>query len=153
MKFIVTLFLLFSLHSILSSQDRVHQEIIEPINNLFDGMRAGDSSIVSKVFTADATLSSVIRNSEGEVIKRSRPSSTFIEAVGTPHEEIWDERIWSYDVKLDGPLAYVWTEYTFYRGETLSHCGVNMFELIKSQDGWKISTVTDTRRWENCREQ
>jgi hypothetical protein len=30
--------------------------------------------------------------------------------------------------------------------EKYSHCGVDVFMLVKTADGWKISTLADTRR-------
>ena len=69
-----------------------------------------------------------------------------MKAVGTPHKEQWDERIYDVKIQVDGPLATAWTPYKFYFGENFSHCGVNAFTLIKTDDGWKISGITDKRR-------
>jgi hypothetical protein len=44
----------------------------------------------------------------------------------------------------------VWTKYAFYRGERLSHCGVDVFELVRRPDGWKIVHLADTQRRGNC---
>ena len=141
-------FMIFT--GIIYGQDE-RQDIIGIVDQLFDGMRAGDSSAISDLFTKEATLASIFTNNTGEVVKRSGSILGFINAVGTPHDDIWDERIWTYDIKLDEPLASVWTEYTFYLGENLSHCGVNVFEMIHLKDGWKISSITDTRRSTNCK--
>jgi hypothetical protein len=77
----------------------------------------------------------------------------FVEAVGTPHDDVWDERIWRQDVQVDGNLASAWTEYTFFLGEKMSHCGVNAFQLFRSETGWKIIQLTDTRRRIDCQSQ
>jgi hypothetical protein len=34
----------------------------------------------------------------------------------------------------------------FYRGTTLSHCGVDHFLLVKEGGRWRILEVADTRR-------
>ena len=73
-------------------------------------------------------------------------SQKFLNAIGTPHDKVWDERIWSYDVKIDGLMATAWTEYSFYLGDDFSHCGVNAFTLFKTVAGWKIVNVTDMTR-------
>ncbi|MBX2840799.1 MAG: hypothetical protein KTR26_03455 [Flammeovirgaceae bacterium] len=70
--------------------------------------------------------------------------------MGTPHDKIFDEKILSYDIKIDGHFATAWTEYKFYLGQEFSHCGVNAFHLFKSEEGWKITQITDTRRKEDC---
>ncbi|MFN2421877.1 MAG: hypothetical protein ABR527_10985, partial [Gemmatimonadota bacterium] len=74
----------------------------------------------------------------------------FINAVGTPHEETWDERICDVEVRIDGRLATVWANYAFYLRDRLSHCGVDAFQLFHDVDGWKIFEIADTRRSEGC---
>jgi hypothetical protein len=49
---------------------------------------------------------------------------------------------------VDGPLATAWMDYTFHVGERFSHCGVNAFQLFRSDDGWQIIQIADTRRSE-----
>jgi hypothetical protein len=46
-------------------------------------------------------------------------------------------------------MAMAWTPYAFYLGDTLSHCGVNTFHLIRRGDDWKVFYLVDTRR-QNC---
>ncbi|HYJ79808.1 MAG TPA: hypothetical protein VEW03_09420 [Longimicrobiaceae bacterium] len=76
----------------------------------------------------------------------------FVRAVGTPHTETWDERISGLEVRIDGPLATAWMNYTFYLDGRLSHCGVNAFQLARTPTGWKTIQITDTRRREGCPE-
>ncbi len=74
----------------------------------------------------------------------------FVAAVGTPHDEVWDERIWNVQVRVDGNLATAWMDYAFYLGERFSHCGVNAFQLFRGPEGWRIIQIADTRRREGC---
>jgi len=68
------------------------------------------------------------------------------------HEIVWDERIMSYEIKVDADMATAWTEYAFYAGEKFSHCGVNAFQFFKDDEkGWLITQIIDTRRKENCK--
>lgn len=149
MKYLFTLLLLGT--SLLTfGQDQEQEAVINTIKQMFDGMRAGDSAMVSAVFVADAGMFTVFTDKNGDAQRRQGSLQNFLNAVGTPHDKVWDEKIWSYKVKIDGVLATAWTEYTFYHGGELSHCGVNAFNLFKSNDGWKIINVTDTRRKSNC---
>ena len=128
------------------------QELIAKVDQLFDAMRANDSMMVQGLFTDNATLSSVFTDSEGNKRKRTNPAQRFITAIGTPREDVWDEKIWSYDIQQDGDLAFVWTEYTFYLNNDLRHCGYNMFEMVRLSDDWQISAITDTRRRTDCQQ-
>jgi len=134
----------------LCAQEDQNASIKAVIDQLFDGMRSSDSTLVKPLFLKDATLSSIVVNKENRVTKQSSPASRLVSAIGLPKDQVWNEMIWSYDIKVDGPLAAAWTDYTFYIDDELSHCGVNVFELIHLADGWKISAITDTRRKTNC---
>lgn len=121
------------------------------VDQLFTGMRTGDSSLVSQSFTTDATLQSISLTPDVKIRVGKDVISDFIKAVGTPHKEIWDERIYDLKIQVDGPMATVWAPYKFYVGEKFSHCGVNAFTLIKTEKGWKIASITDTRRKDECK--
>lgn len=119
------------------------------INQLFDGMRKGDSSLVSGTFSKGMIMQT-ISDRQGAVQVRSDDASGFLKAIGTPHSEKWDERITFDQILIDGNLASVWTGYKFFIGEKFSHCGVNSFQLVKKNEGWKIVYLIDTRRKEAC---
>ncbi|WP_045689480.1 nuclear transport factor 2 family protein [Hymenobacter sp. AT01-02] len=120
------------------------------IQAFFDGMRRADSAAVRRTLAPGAvfhTLSS--RN--GQTVLRPESPTEFVKAVGSPHKEVWDERITFDKVLIDANLASVWTPYEFYLGSTFSHCGYNSFQLVKLTDGWKIAHIIDTRRKEKCK--
>lgn len=126
-------------------------EVVKTVQILFDAMRAGDSATVRSVFLPEAKMYTAFFNQSSQQNKVKEGSlERFVGAVGTPHDEIWDEKIWGYSVELEAPLATVWTPYTFYLGNKLSHCGINTFLLFQTLDGWKIMNIADTRRTSNC---
>lgn len=124
-------------------------EVREVVERLFDGMLQGDSALVRSTFHAQARLMTTsIR--EGEPRLQEGSVDEFVRAVGTPHEEAWDERIEDLEIRIDDPLATAWMDYRFYLGERLSHCGINAMQLVRGVEGWKILQVVDTRRTD-CR--
>ena len=125
--------------------------VLAVVRRLFDGMRAGDSAAVRAQFHPRAILwSAVVRNGAPEV--RFDSVDVFVRAVGAPHQEAWDERTSNETVHIDGTLATVWTDYAFYAGARFSHCGVDTFQLARTQAGWKIVALADTRRRDGCSE-
>ncbi len=146
-KSILSFLLLLLFPIFLGAQDA---EILKPIYQLFDGMRAGDSTAVRTAFMPDVFMETILTNKDGKVTVKQGSLLDFVTAVGTPHDAQWDEKIGSYKIRKDGNLATVWTDYTFYLGDKLSHCGVNSFTLVNQLNGWKIKHLIDTRRRENC---
>lgn len=140
------LFLLMLLPSLAFSQKAEKKEVRKVIDQLFDGMRKGDSAQVRKIFFPNATLNTSFVNSKGESKLHRDSIGSFIKAIGTPHKEVWDERLLSCEIKIDDNLATVWTRYAFYVDDVYSHEGVNAFQLAKTEGSWKILVITDTRR-------
>ncbi len=134
-----------------AQQSEDQQAVMAQIEHLFDGMRAGDSSMVSSVFHADATMRSIGRNRQGNIQLFEGSLERFLQAVGTPHDDVWDERIANTVIQIDGNMAHAWVPYSFYLGENFSHCGVNSFQFFKTSEGeWKAISIVDTRRPDNC---
>ena len=122
-------------------------EGVETIEQLFDAMRSGDSTAVRAVFHPEARMfSAVVRNGAPEL--QAGSIDEFVRAVGTPHAEVWDERIDDLEIEVDDPLATAWMDYRFHLGETFSHCGVNAFQFLRTAEGWQVIQITDTRRRE-----
>ena len=49
------------------------------------------------------------------------------------------ERTWNPEVSVHGLIATFRAPYDFWIDGKLSHCGVDAFDLIKTEDGWKIA--------------
>ena len=122
------------------------KEVREVIDQLFDGMEKGDSSLVRRLFLPNATLNTCFVNAKGEAKVHRDSLAAFLNSIGTPHKQVWDERLLSCEIKIDGNLAAVCTNYEFYVDNVYSHEGVNAFQLVKTDDTWKILVISDTRR-------
>ena len=131
-------------------QSAEEEAVKKVVNSLFTAMRTSDTTLLKTIFSHDMVLQSIGQKADGSTVLQTDKAAGFIKAVGAPHKEVYDERIVITDVKIDGPLASVWTPYKFYVGARFSHCGVNVFTLMKTAKGWKIIYIVDTRRKNNC---
>lgn len=114
---------------------------------LFDGMRQGDSAKVAAVFAPNAQMFTSYTDEKGNQVIKQGDLNKFLVAIGTPHKEVWDEKLENTDIRVDGGIAQIWTDYSFFMGSEFSHCGVDAFHLIKTRTGeWKIIHLMDTRR-------
>lgn len=128
------------------------KDVLDVVVHLFDGMRAGDSSMVSSCFYKQVDMFTSYTNKKGEAVLVKDDVQKFINAVGTPHKEVWNEKIWDTEIRVDGNLAQVWTKYGFYLDEKFSHCGVDAILMTRTKDGWKIFHLSDTRQRKGCKE-
>jgi len=120
------------------------------VTRLFDGMKNSDASVIRESFADSAILQTIGRSREGNTVIRTDQVSAFVESIGKLTKGDADERIQFETVKIDGPLAIVWTPYKFYYKGQFSHCGVNSFQLVRINGNWRIQYLIDTRRRQGC---
>lgn len=120
------------------------------INQLFEGMQKTDSALVRGAFNQGAILQSVAKTKDGKIKVSTENVDSFVKIIMQVRNMLLDERIVFTKILIDDNLASVWTDYKFYINDKFSHCGVNSFQLVKTEAGWKIVYLIDTRRKENC---
>jgi hypothetical protein len=120
------------------------------VNAMFDAMKTGNEQALKDCFSDSAILQTIANTKTGEKFIRTEQVSEFANSVSKLPKGAADERIVFETVRIDGPLAIVWTPYKFYFNGQFSHCGVNSFHLVKLNGNWKIHFLIDTRRKEPC---
>ncbi|CAH0996218.1 hypothetical protein EMA8858_02349 [Emticicia aquatica] len=144
--------ILFIFCSVVSFAQTDEEKIKASINQVFDGMRKNDTTLVRQVLHPSCFLKSIGKNKSGEVRLQEDAIIDWLKQIGTKRDGIiLDERLTSYDIKIDGEMAIAWTPYEFYVNDKFNHCGVDVFTLMNTDKGWKIVGIVDTRRKENCK--
>lgn len=123
-----------------NAQTADEKAVVQVVHDLFDGMREHDADKIRGVFTDGARLANLGR--DGTVGYTS--AEDFAMRVGSITREV-DERVWDWEVRIDGNLAQVWTKYDLLLDGEFSHCGIDAFQMFKMEDGWKIFHLADTR--------
>lgn len=135
------------LHAQATAEDSVRAVVVR----MFDGMRTRDTVALRSVFGPNARLQAAMVRQDGTPLLDEDSVDSFVRAVGEPSDVTWDERVDAWHVRIDGPLALVTVDYSFYAGPRFSHCGIDAFQLFRGPDGWKIFQLADTRRRTGCR--
>jgi hypothetical protein len=148
MKSLYCLALILSLSLSLHAQEKMHQDsvaVVQVIQNMFTAMKTSDTNLLKNCFSP-TTIFQTIANKNGVIEIKNQPLQDFINSIGKQSSGSLDERITIDKLLIDDRLASVWTPYQFYYKSTYSHQGVNSFQLVKVNDGWKIQYLIDTRR-------
>lgn len=133
------------------ADDAAAAEALAVIERLFEGMHKSDTTIVRSVFDSEvAHLVSSYMTAEGKATTDYTSIDDFVRVVGGAEPGSLEERYAVRDVHVDDRLVTVVTPYTFHFKGTLSHCGVDVFLLADTGDGWKIVGLADTRRRADC---
>ena len=120
------------------------------INKMFTGMKNSDTAMVKECFTETAIMQTFGKNKEGKTIITTDTPSDFAKIIATIPVGAADEQIVFKDLKIDGPMAAVWTPFKLYFNGKFYSCGVNSFQLVRLNNEWKIQYILDTRRKSNC---
>jgi hypothetical protein len=148
MKTTITILVLLTTFAF--GQQKTEEAIMLPINNMFIALEKGDSALLQTALMNEFSIT-VLQENDGKSIFRKSNRQDFLNTVGSPHPEPWHEPIWDVKVQQDGNFAQVWTSYAFYIGSIFSHCGVDTFQLVKTETGWKIYYLAYTIRKSKCR--
>lgn len=150
MRILLFLILVLSFALTAKGQSSDEQAIKGVITSLFNAVRQADSATANSFFYKDATLTTVMNRKDGSLVVQKDKVITFLDAIATPRTDIWDERITSWDIRIDGALASAWCDYSFYVNDKFLHCGIDAFQMVKVEATWQIMSITDTRHKENC---
>ena len=144
--------ILLSAFSSSASAQSAEDSVKATIRKMFFAMIEADGAMLQDCFADNAIMQTITTNKEGKLIVRTDSVAAFVKQVSNMPKGLADERIVFEMVKIDGPLATVWTPYKFYRRADFSHCGVNSFQLVRTTDKWRIQYIIDTRRKSGCAE-
>jgi len=122
--------------------------VIAVIDAFFAGMTAKDIDSMKKIMTDDGFLYGYRETAEGLSVFNPTHAS-YLENLAT-RESVPVERYWDPTVMLHDRLATVWTPYDFHSDGVFSHCGVNNFSMVKTDDGWKITGVVFSMESDGC---
>lgn len=153
MKFLPLLLTLLISSSCFAQNDFTETDAKQVIDTFFEGFHQGDTLKMASVMIKDLPTQTVFANQQGEnKISNSDGNNLLVAIANRPPEQKWDERLLDYRVQIDGNLAHVWTPYEFWLNGNFSHCGANAFTLAKTDDGWKIVHLIDSRRRSSCKQ-
>lgn len=147
-KSVIVFLIAFSCNQLFSQESEISL-IKQTINNMFLAMKNSDTVLLKSCFTNSVILQIIaVKNEKVEV--KNEAIEKFLKSIAGLPKGHADEQISFETIKVDGNLASVWTPYQFFFNGKFSHCGVNSFQLVKTQKSWKIQYIIDTRRKNNC---
>lgn len=123
------------------------KEVVAVIHRMFDGFAKKDTTIMRSTLHDDVKLVTAMNNREGKPVIRAESMDAFLQNIAKADGKL-DERLFNPEVRIDDNLATVWVKYEFWFNDQYSHCGYDSFQLAKSETGWKIFSIADTRRKE-----
>jgi len=139
---------LFSPPAIAAPADE-EKAVVAAAQRLFDAMAAADKT-AAQAAVLPGTMFTAVRVRPDGTRQLSRIAVEDFIAGLRPglHEEMWSPR-----VSLRGDLiATVSAPYEFRLDGKTTHCGIDVFDLVKIEGSWKIASLTWTAEPSACAE-
>jgi hypothetical protein len=111
--------------------------VLKTVQAFFDTMTARDVEAARKVLQPQGRFHAM-RMRDGKPDVRAFANEEYFADLQASRQKM-QERIWNPDVRVHGLIASVRAPYDFWIDGKLSHCGVDQFDLIKTEEGWKIA--------------
>jgi hypothetical protein len=142
-KLIIFFLLALSIKSF--GQERHKQdkkEILQKVQLFFDALERQDTTLFKSILLTNGQVWA-ISEKENAAKYSTRNFSDFMKTLINP-ARIIQERMLSSEVKIHNRIAMAWVPYTLDISGKFSHCGVDLFTMLKTDEGWKIATAAYT---------
>ena len=121
--------------------------VISTVEGFFNVLSTKDSTTANKLILPSGYLTSIRPDST----IRMQSHQAFLQNLVQMDDDLL-ERMWNPRVMIHNQIAIVWTPYDFHLNGQWSHCGVEAFSLVKTEQGWQIAGVIYTVEKEGCKE-
>ena len=123
--------------------------VLAAVNEVVSGINENDLERKLSASRVDGTNFILQEAEDGTHTIRAFPRSYFFDPDRRPTKAL-HERIWNTRVTVVGPMAVVFADYDFYVDGELSHCGVNVYNLVNDEDTWKVANMSYTSKRSGC---
>ncbi|HMG92070.1 MAG TPA: nuclear transport factor 2 family protein [Chryseolinea sp.] len=125
------------------------KEVLAISQQFFSALEKGDTAALRSLFLDDA-LNYFVQERDTKVRTGSRSPKSF----KADKDRVVRERFIKdgVNVMVHNRIAVVWGSYNLWINDKFSHCGVDAFTLLKTEAGWKISSLSYSMETEGCQE-
>jgi hypothetical protein len=116
--------------------------VLAIVQAFFDTLAAKDVAAARQILMPTGRFYAVGQQ-DGKPRIRAFTSDDYLKDLAAMKQNM-RERMWNPEVRVRGSIASVWTPYDFWIDGKFSHCGVDAFDLVKTDEGWKIAGLSYT---------
>ena len=124
------------------------KDILLVIDRFMEGVSQKDTTIIEEILETKIQKIRYVIRTDTTYYERVDSDTSFQGFLKIP--ETFQERYWDATVMSNGYIASVWAPYDFYTNGAFSHCGVDLFFMVRKQNKWKIAHYGYTVDQKNC---
>lgn len=134
------------------SQQTVENEVESVkavVNRFFESLEKQDTVLLKEAAFMEGQIWTV-NNIVSPAKHRMRFFSDDLKSFNS--KNFYHEEAYRMEIKIHGGMAMAWVPYEFRLDGNFSHCGVDVFTLVKIGEKWKIINLSYTVDKEGCEE-
>jgi hypothetical protein len=134
----------------IAAADPQREAVLRTVQTLLDGWREADAAKLEAALHRDFR-EVTLHLQDGKWNFAVEYREHLINMMKRIPKGTWDDQLLDPVIHVDGPIAVVWSHYKFTVrftengvAHSPSHCGVETFQLYRTDTGWKIVNFADT---------
>lgn len=112
--------------------------VLATVQAFFDAMHARDPQAAARTVVPDGVFVNT-RIEEGKRVEKHFSNREWIEKLAQEKTVLLEELAGTPTVLVEGDVATVWCAYRFSIDRKPSHTGHDVFNLVRTEAGWRIS--------------
>ena len=124
------------------------KEILLKVQQFFDALEKQDTVLFKSILLMDGQTWA-ISEKENTVKYSMRQFRDIMKTFINP-ARIIQERMLSSEIKIHDRIAMAWVPYTLDISGKFTHCGIDIFTMLKTSEGWKIASAAYTVEPDGC---
>lgn len=135
-----------------TAQDEDRQAIIEVVERFFEAINTNDADAYAALQLDDGMTYAQIYGEDGQPTLRPRSNSEWVDLIRSDTAK-YEERYWDPTILIHRDIAVFWAPYSFDENGKRTHCGVDVFDLVRVKGEWKIANSMWTIEPNGCPEE
>ncbi|MGI6479176.1 MAG: hypothetical protein ACOX0M_07005 [Salinivirgaceae bacterium] len=146
-KFATFVIILVSFAGLNGQNPPTHDGIQQTIDAFIEGLNNKDTVLLKKITDPNLGLLTVFHDGRKNIVA-AETMEMFINSLAkgkTYHREQA-----GCTIETNNIIATAWCKYVCHDGKKISYCGINAYQLYRTNKGWKILQITNSRQSFKC---
>ena len=132
-------------------EDKESATILAVIDSYIAAINSNDADAYAALQISEGMTFAQIYEADGSVRLRPRSNDEWVKLI-RDNKATYLERYWDPTLLIHRDIAMFWAPYSFDENGVRLHCGVDVFDLVKVDDNWKIANAMWTIEPDGCPE-
>ena len=124
-----------------------YDTVMSVVDGWIGTLRTGDLDLRAKLTIDGALTQQLVEQDDGSFKLESRTRNN---SSRQTNPNVMIERYWDHKLLIEDKLAVFWAPYDFWVNGEFTHCGTDVFDLIKIDGEWKLGNMMYTIQRTNC---